>query len=297
MRSKEEYENLINFSPLFEVDRNANPVLFDTEWRVFVVLLTELYKNYDYKGRPLETYSLELMECANECVKYYDKSKGELFLHLFRSVLKNKILKSKARNSIDEKRQGIVLSHKADLQIRKIMRYASSHGKDVSNEETQQKIAKAVGLDIETVKNLIYINNNATAVSDTVTNEDGDEISLFDLQTSDKLTPEEYVLLEDNIRTLLNVFEEEYNSLQNRTKPVIKKLLTAKLIAEIEDSNKFKKYFNGFSYIDNSMVEDFITDKTIPTAKEIAESFNMQESGVSRILNTFLNRAQVKINA
>lgn len=296
MRTKEEYENLINSSPLFEVDRIANPVLFDTEWRSFVVLLAELFKYYDYKNKPMETYSLELMECANECVKYYNKSNG-LFINFFRHALSKKTKKSKARNSINEIRQGIVLTKNEDKLIRQIMRYASSYNKNYKDEKTQQKIAMALGLDIETVKELIYINQNATAMSNEVITENGEAVNLLDLQPSNNLTPEEQIILEDDIFILAEKLEKEYDNLQERTKPIIKKLLTAKLIAEIGVSNRYEKFFNGRNYIDNSIVEDYINDKKVPTAREIADLLGINEASVSRTFKTFLNRIQKQDNA
>lgn len=71
MRTKEEYENSINSSRLFEIDRESNAVLYKTEWRRFTVLLVEYYAKFVLQGKSLDSYSMELMDTAIECVKYY----------------------------------------------------------------------------------------------------------------------------------------------------------------------------------------------------------------------------------
>ena len=76
MRTKEEYENLINSSRLFDIDKDTNAVLYKTEWRRFTVLLVEYYSKFVLCRKSLDSYSMELMDTATECVKHYSVSKG-----------------------------------------------------------------------------------------------------------------------------------------------------------------------------------------------------------------------------
>ena len=74
MFTREEYENLINNSPLFEIDKESSPALYKTERYNFFTLLTDYYRLYIYPNKSLESYSITLMDTAMECIKYYDKN-------------------------------------------------------------------------------------------------------------------------------------------------------------------------------------------------------------------------------
>ncbi len=56
MRTREEYENLINCSPLFKVDKDRAPVLYKTERYRFLTLLTEYYQIYIFPYKKLEEW-------------------------------------------------------------------------------------------------------------------------------------------------------------------------------------------------------------------------------------------------
>ena len=198
MFTREEFENLINNSPLFAIDKEGSPALYKTERYNFLTLLTEYYQTYIYPKKPLEDYSLTLMETAAECIKYYDKDKGE-FLHLFNSALKRDLHIAKAKEIVEEKRQGIRVASEDDKLIRKIMALANSKGLDVYNSAIQEKLAKVVNIDLDKLKELIRINDDAVAVASTVTNDDGDEIELFDLQASKEKTAEDNMIEESAV--------------------------------------------------------------------------------------------------
>ena len=130
------------------------------------------------------------METAIECVKYYNKSKGE-FLHLFNSSMKRDLHIAKAKEIIEEKRQGIKVSNEDDKLIRKIIALANSKGLDIYDITVQEKISKALKIELDRLQELLRINDDAVAVLSTVTNEDGDEVELFDLQSSNEKNAED----------------------------------------------------------------------------------------------------------
>ena len=174
MFTREEYENLINNSPLFEIDKESSPALYKSERYNFLTLLTDYYRLYIYPNKPLDSYSMTLMETAMECIKYYDKDKGK-FLHLFNSSMKRDLHIAKAKEIIEEKRQGIRVSNEDDKLIRKIIALANSKGLDIYDLTVQQKISGALNLELSRLQELLRINDDAVAVSSTVTNDDGDE--------------------------------------------------------------------------------------------------------------------------
>ena len=85
MLTKEEYEEKIDHSPLFRLDKEREPIRYETERRILLKMLTEYYVQYIYRDKPLESYSLTLIETAHECIRYYNEGKGA-FLHLFKQT-------------------------------------------------------------------------------------------------------------------------------------------------------------------------------------------------------------------
>ena len=77
MYTGEEFENLINNSPLFDVDKINNSELYKSEKYKFTELLAQYYQVYIFPHKPLEDYSYTLIETATECIRYYDRAKGE----------------------------------------------------------------------------------------------------------------------------------------------------------------------------------------------------------------------------
>ena len=57
MFTREEFENLINNSPLFDVDKESCPELYKTEKFALFTLLADYYQTYIFPYKPLENYS------------------------------------------------------------------------------------------------------------------------------------------------------------------------------------------------------------------------------------------------
>jgi DNA-directed RNA polymerase specialized sigma subunit len=232
---------------------------------------------------------MELLETASDCIKGYDKSKGA-FLNLFNSVMKKNMFRSKAKEAIDKQRRGLTLSQKDNYLIRKILTYIKSKGADVKDENTLKQLATYLKLPIKDVEELILINLEAVAINSTITNNDGDEIELFDLQLSKDITQEEKAIQDENLKYLLEKLDGAYMNLQVRTKPVISKLLTAKVINSLEYYENFDKYLKDINFIDVAMVESYKLGKIPPIARQVAEEFGLLEASVSRTFKTFIEK-------
>ena len=79
--TKEQYEELINHSILFTIDKEKDHTVYKTERAKFLKNLTDYFSQYVMSHKSLSEYGYELMITANECIMYYDRSKG-LFLNL-----------------------------------------------------------------------------------------------------------------------------------------------------------------------------------------------------------------------
>ena len=268
MFTREEYENLINNSPLFEIDKESSPALYKSERYNFLTLLTDYYRLYIYPNKPLDSYSMTLMETAMECIKYYDKDKGE-FLHLFNSSMKRDLHIAKAKEIIEEKRQGIRVSNEDDKLIRKIIALTNSKGLDIYDLTVQQKISKALNLEFSRLQELLRINDDAVAVSSTVTNEDGDEVELFDLQSSHEKNAEDKMADESAFVSLVETINGVFNTVQDRQKKLLSMLLTVEIIKACdEDLDKAKNVLTGKELFNKEVFDYYEKHGELPTAKK-----------------------------
>ena len=287
MFTREEYENLINNSPLFEIDKESSPALYKSERYNFLTLLTDYYRLYIYPNKSLDSYSMTLMETAMECIKYYDKDKGE-FLHLFNSSMKRDLHIAKAKEIIEEKPQGIRVSNEDDKLIRKIIALANSKGLDVYDLTVQQKISKALNLEPSRLQELLRINDDAIAVSSTVTNDDGDEVELFDLQPSHEKNAEDKMADESAFVSLVETINGVFNTVQDRQKKLLSMLLTVEIIKACdEDLDKAKNVLTGKELFNEEVFDYYKKHGELPTAKQIGGICGVSEQSLSRTYKNF----------
>ena len=287
MFTREEYENLINNSPLFEIDKESSPALYKTERYNFLTVLTDYYRLYIYPNKPLDSYSMTLMETAIECIKYYNKSKGE-FLHLFNSSMKRDLHIAKAKEIIEEKRQGIRVSSEDDKLIRKIIAFANSKGLDINDTTVQQKISKVLNIEFTRLQELLRINDDAIVVSSTITNENGDEIELFDLQASHEKTAEDKMADESAFISLVEKIDDAFSSVQERQKKLLSMLLTVEVIKACdEDLDKARQSLEDKDIYNAEVFDYYNKNGALPTAKQIGVLCGVSEQSLSRTYKNF----------
>lgn len=294
MYTREEFENLINNSPLFDVDKVSNPELYKTEKYAFFALLTDYYRTYIFPKKPLEEFSYTLIETATECLKYFDKSKGE-FLHLFNAVMKRDLSIAKKKELIDTHRKGIKLSTYDEQMIRKVFALAKSKNLYIYDSAIQAKIAVALGIGADRIKELILLNDNAVAVSATVTNDDGDEAELFDLQADTTDTPETAMIAEDGLKALVGQIDSVFQTVQERQKRSLSLLLTAEIVKALDyDIKAIVDLLQGLAFFNKEIIDRLKVSGDIPTAKEIGQACGVSEQSLSRTYKNF--KAKLKQN-
>ena len=287
MFTREEYEDLINNSPLFEINKESSPALYKSERYNFLTLLTDYYRLYIYPNKPLDSYSMTLMETAMECIKYYDKDKGK-FLHLFNSSMKRDLHIAKAKEIIEEKRQGIRVSNEDDKLIRRIIALANSKGLDVYDLTVQQKISKALNLELSRLQELLRINDDAVAVSSTVTNDDGDEVELFDLQSSHEKNAEDKMADDSAFVSLVERIDGVFALVQDRQKKLLSMLLTVEIIKACdEDLDKAKNVLTGKELFNKEVFDYYEKHGELPTAKQVGKILGVSEQSLSRTYKNF----------
>ncbi len=294
--TREQYEKMINESILFQIDKEKDSALFNQEKYTLMNLLLELYRYYIYVNRPLDNYSMELVESANECIKHYDSSIGKPFLNLFNYVMKRNMYISNAKKAMDKHRRGIVLSRDDNKSIKIIINYVESKGSDLNSQETHKQLAKVLNISVNEVQNLIRINQNAITVSSTVTNDDGEEVELYDIQSKKDDSPEDIALQLDNARQIALSIDAVYKNQQNRagTKKLLSKLLTKDFIKSIYDLEQLKVILKGVSFVDEEIIKNHLKENSIPSAKQIASESGISEQSASRTYRNFLEKFKKK---
>lgn len=281
--SKEEYERLINNSPLFEVDKEKDIALYRRERYNLLCLITDYYRLHIYKNRMLEDYSLTLMETADECIKYYQREKGD-FINLLNHNMKRNFGIAKAKEAADKYRQGIMLGEKNEKMIRAIVAYAKSKNLDLRDTSIRNKIATALKMPVDLISELLVMNENATVQSSVVRKDDGEEVELFDLRQDPADTPEKKAISRAALTERLGDIETAFNSTQNRQKKLLSMLLTAKLLDEFREIG----ILFGRTFYSESVSEFYKQSGQVLTAKQIAEKCGVSEQSVSRTYKNFI---------
>ena len=216
-----------------------------------------------------------------------DNDKGA-FLHLFNSSMKRDLHIAKAKEIIEEKRQGIRVSNEDDKLIRKIIALANSKGLDIYDLTIQQKISKALNLEFSRLQELLRINDDAVAVSSTVTNDDGDEVELFDLQSSHEKTAEDKMADDSAFVSLVERIDVVFTTVQDRQKRLLSMLLTVEIIKACdEDLDKAKNVLAGKELFNKEVFDYYEKHGKLPTAKRIGVICGVSEQSLSRTYKNF----------
>lgn len=290
--TKEQYEELINHSILFTIDKEKDHTVYKTERAKFLKNLTDYFSQYVMSHKSLSEYGYELMITANECIMYYDRSKG-LFLNLFNHAFKQKRLQSKAKELEEEKRGGIHLPRVERAKLKKILQLVKSKNLDIKDFGVQQKVAKVMGISMEHLLDLLSMNQNTITISETTTNDDGEEISIFDTFASREKSVEHCVLAEESFLEQLNKIEKAFLLGQNRaeSKRLLSMLLTALLLdVKQEDIEYVSNLLQKYTFISKELIELVRKLNKKLTNREIAVICGTSEQNASRALKKFRDK-------
>ena len=134
MLTKEKYEEIINNTILFDLDRNDSK--YNTEKNRLCNFIAEYYQFYIYK-KEFQSIGYEYMLTFNNCVDKYNKEEGD-FLNYIGRALKNNVERSRAKEEIANSRGGISIPDNKQRLAHKILKFAQSHNMDINILENQQ---------------------------------------------------------------------------------------------------------------------------------------------------------------
>ena len=228
--TKEQYESEINGSILFKIDREIDSVLWATEARKLLAVICNYYKTFVLSEKVFSESGLEIVECCNECFKYFKETDG-IFLHYLNASLKKKLYIKNAKEQIDAQRHGIKVSKSDDQRIRKLIKFVESKGDDIYDNKTQTKMAKYLGISLQEIT--MYVEMSSISVSsDVITDNAGEENSIFDLIPAQSNIANE-LEQKQALLDLLQRIDNEFNDCQERQKSILSSLLTIKMLPDL----------------------------------------------------------------
>ena len=283
MSNREKYEQLILASPLFSLDRERDRTAYQREARKMAEYLY-CYLLAINEDRYMEL-GLEIMETATRCIENYDPQNGE-FLHYFNAAMKQARMKAEAQRDIQNARRGIHVSDEDDRNIRKMLKLLGSRGIVEPTSEQITIIAENLKVSVDKVNEVIRINKETAVLSETMINDDGEEISLFDTIASDE-NIEQSVISADNCRVVMESIQTAYDGCQERQRPILSAMLTVKIAPVVR---QYAIPVSEFSFVNKQILMEYIQTDTLPTQRDIAARFDKNEASISRTVKEFLGK-------
>jgi hypothetical protein len=288
MKTREELEDLINGSSLFLIDRVKDKECFEIEKDKFLYYIAKLMEIIHKKT--FKNIGYEIIIVARDCIKSYKAECGP-FLNYFNTALKKKLLTEKAKEMANKHRGGMTLDEKTEQTIRQIVKYAKARNENIYNIGFAKKASDALGIPLQKIEEMIAINYNITTQSGNnyILDKDGNSSELFEFITDTTETTEGIVKF-DAVREIVISIDVIFKEQQERIKPLLKKLLTARLIKTLEEISAIEEDTQKLTFFDKDIYLDYIKLGKIPTAREIADEFERDEASVSRTLKKFLEK-------
>lgn len=232
-----------------------------------------------------EAYSCEILKISEDCIKAYDSTKG-VFLHYFNAAWKKEYSHICGRNIIEEHLQGMTkITLEEKRAIVGLIRYRAKaqNGDELLNEEEiLLKYSQLTGIPLEKIRYIATI-ENTKIINNQITDNEGNTQNIIE-QVPDKVNIEDICLSKENTEEIFIKLECAFQKLQERQKPLISDLLTAKLCDVVFEELKE----NRFTFVSHSVLENYISFGKIPSQKEIGLKYGKVEASVSRAYKNFL---------
>ena len=279
---KDEYEQLIESSLLFTLDREKEHIAYRRE----VLKMVEYLYCYlmAINVHKYEPFGVEIVDTAKRCIANYKPDSGR-FLNYFSSAWKQTYGHLIGRELVRETFKGIHFTEDEDRNFRKYMRLAQNMGVDTESSEFVDKVAKAMGISSSDMDNLRSMINCRPTYGNKV-NEEGEEYSLIDQLDSGEYT-DTGVLQFEAVKEFMNIIELTFNQLQERQKPLLAMLITSKIAFLALEDKRIRDILKRKTFFDEGIFEEIMNHGEQIQAKEIADRFGVVEASVSRSWKRF----------
>lgn len=280
MRNRHEYENLINGSVLFALDKDKEPTLYKKE----KLKMTEYLFRYlmCINENEYGQYGYEIYEVSKACIENFDSTKGS-FLTYFLSSWKQQYSRTQSSELFATEFGFAKFSERQKRNYVKYKKCCSRLGIDTSAPDFDKRIAEDLSVTIEEVHELKLLDETRSeSIDDPRTNDDDTPVTQYKSAINIEL---EY----ENINTaklILSQIEIVFSGIQERQKKPVSMLLTSSLSLKIDDEDVLE-HFRSMLYFNEEIFDKCVhLGKEIPN-KEIASALGVNEASLSRTWKGF----------
>ncbi len=282
---KQKYEKLISESVLFSLDKEKEPSAFKREsYKMIEYLYCYLMA---VNEKEYEPYACEIMEVSTRCISNFESSKG-VFLHYFNAAWKQEYSHRLGDQIVDDNLRGIKITEEEKRNIRKYIKLTESKDTGCARGELYQRIAEAMELPVEKVQ-LIAELSGLRVTGDAIKNDDGEEVSVWD-QLSYGTSIEDELSMAASIEDLLAKLDTVFISLQDRQKPIVSDMITARIWSILSE-----RQGKSYSFISVEAVEIYERTGQVPTQRAIADKYVRDEASISRTVKEFIKKLKVSL--
>ncbi len=277
--NKEKYEKLIDASILFSLDPEKESSEYRKEREKMIEYLYFYLMCVNKKKN--EPYGMEIVEVANRCIKNYNSGSGR-FLNYFSAAWAKESQHISGDIAIENKYRGLKFTYQEERNLKKYFDYFKKKRSSVPGEEDYPQIAEFMGISVDKVRRLSEV-AIVTVTGEYVHNSEEEEVSVFD--SVDSGTSIEDVFSEEELYVeRLDKIERTFCSLQERQKPIVSDLLTARIGLDISIIEKQSK---SYSFISKDIADIIKRKRKVPSQRDIADKYNKNESSISRTMKEF----------
>ena len=295
----EEYEKKIEqaSAELFSLDKDMQRV----DYKRGALKLTDLVVNYFYTVNQeyYMEFGLEMTETTQKCIENFSSEEGE-FLRYLRVSIKMACKKAFAEAQDAQYRSGITGIEYDKKLLSKMRKFFLEKGISLTEYTDEYISLAAQELEVKEKRLREAIDNdrNSKVVFEFFSkNEDGEDVSIFDLIKSDE-SVDSRVLHREKCKDYLNRVEAVYNSCQDRQKPVVSDLLTVMLCkSELFDDVDLDIYidlididYRFYNFINVDIFKEYVLNHNLPKNLDIAKKHKVADQATSRTKKDLLKK-------
>ncbi|GAB6091563.1 hypothetical protein [Spirochaeta dissipatitropha] len=292
------------YQELSQIDSTSDVQLYGKVKNKLFAITYEYYKQR--YGKRVETdygftiefeYGEEVFKTVADCLVSFVNSPVAVFLHYLNTSVSRVVKSAKEEDYNQNTRAGIYVPRKTSKKAKDIANEAEKAGKNLNSLSVQESLSMEYGVPLKTVQRYVELLSFHRAPNEFGDSDDGgdsdDAVSFFDIYNNpdeiahDKLL-EKQMDRENELKIRLSALDDIWQKKQERVQPRLSFLLTAQLLREIRTQDgfldAFMELYRSYKFINTEVLDSFLKDKELPTQKEIASIFELDETQVSRDL-------------
>lgn len=251
-----------------------------------------------FKEEDVRTAGVEIFHCIKRTLHNYKDNAASYIGYLY-SCLENEIHHVKAKGELKKFRMCARDEYNRAVQL---INTVKKMGKNPSNENVQNWLAKQTGLSIGEVESLILKYYQAQLIDAQINDaEIEEESSIFETEAvrNNILNPEENLFRIENIIDDLENIEKEFENCQTRQKRWLNTFISLRILQVLETKllkKQIIELLENRNFIDQNLLQNFNVSNTLPEQAELAKEIGKDEGSVSNTIKTFFEKVQSKIS-